>query len=109
MTAEKDIETQTPIFEVGEVIYHKLFGYRGVIMSVDKIFSGSQDWYNAVAKSKPPKDLPWYHVLVEDAADTTYVAQRNLELDGTREGIDHPLVRNLFEQFNGERYIRKLN
>jgi heat shock protein HspQ len=49
-------------FRVGQVIHHKLFDYRGVIVDVDATFQGSEAWYDAMARSKPPKDRPWYHV-----------------------------------------------
>jgi heat shock protein HspQ len=70
-------------FAVGDLIHHRLFDYRGVIVDVDPGFQASDEWYEAVAKSRPPKDKPWYHVLVHEAAHTTYVAERNLEPDDT--------------------------
>ena len=73
-----------------------MFNYRGVIFDVDPVFMGSEEWYETVARSRPPKDQPWYHVLVHDAVHTTYVAQRNLEPDGTSEPIVHPLIDELF-------------
>ena len=41
-------------------------------------FLGSEVWYEEVARSRPPKDQPWYHVLVNDAIHQTYVSERNL-------------------------------
>ena len=46
-------------FSVGEVIHHRLFHYRGVIVDVDKDFQGSVQWYAVVAKSRPPKRVVW--------------------------------------------------
>ena len=66
-------------FEMGQVVDHRLFGYRGVIYDVDPTFQQSEEWYETVAKSRPPKDRPWYHVLPDGAAHSTYVAERNLE------------------------------
>ena len=77
-------------FSVGEVIHHKLFDYRGVIVDVDPVFSGSEDWYDRIAKSRPPKDRPWYHILVDDGENNTYVSEQNLEADWSKEAIDHP-------------------
>jgi heat shock protein HspQ len=51
-------------FSIGQLVHHRLFDYRGVIVDVDAVFLGSEEWYEQVAKSKPPKDQPWYHVLV---------------------------------------------
>jgi hemimethylated DNA binding protein len=55
-------------FQVGQPIHHKRFDYRGVIVDVDPVFCGSEEWYQLMATSRPPKDRPWYHVLVHDAA-----------------------------------------
>jgi len=62
-------------FSIGQCVHHKLFAYRGVIIDVDPVFLGSDDWYEDIAKSRPPKDEPWYHVLVHDAQNETYVAE----------------------------------
>ena len=92
-------------FAVGQVIHHRLFDYRGVIVDVDPVFSGSDDWYNRVAKSRPPKDEPWYHILVDDGEHNTYVSERNLEPDDSMEAINHPLVDEIFEGFVDGAYI----
>ena len=58
-----------------------------------------------MARSRPPKDRPWYHVLVHDAAHTTYVAERNLEPDANPTPIRHPLLDQLFDEFSEGRYV----
>jgi len=83
-------------FHIGQIVHHRLFDYRGVIADVDPVFSGSDDWYDQVARSRPPKDKPWYHVLVDGATHETYVAERNLEDDTSAEPVRHPLVERLF-------------
>lgn len=87
-------------FSIGELIHHCLFDYRGVIFDADPVFQGSEEWYQQVARSRPPKDQPWYHVLVHGAEHTTYVAERNLEPDLTREAIFHPLLDIYFKEFS---------
>jgi heat shock protein HspQ len=91
-------------FSVGQLIQHLKFGYRGVVVDVDPVFQGSDDWYNEVAKSQPPKDQPWYHVLVDDAEYITYVAERNLEADSSGEPVDHPALEAFFAQFENGAY-----
>ena len=66
---------------IGQLIQHKLFDYRGIILSVDLEFKSTDEWYEAVAKSKPPKNEPWYHVLVHQKGHQTYVAEQNLQPD----------------------------
>ena len=93
-------------FSVGELIHHRLFGYRGVIIDVDQNFQASEEWYEAVAKSRPPKNKPWYHVLVHQSEASTYVAEQNLEPDDSVDPIDHPMLENFFSKFDNGRYIR---
>ncbi len=91
-------------FSIGQVVQHRLFGYRGVIFDVDATFQLDDEWYDQIARSRPPKDRPWYHVLVHEGAHTTYVAQRNLQAEESGEPIDHPLVSQIFREFRNGRY-----
>ena len=93
-------------FSIGELVHHRLFDYRGVIVDVDRNFQASEEWYQAVAKSRPPKDRPWYHVLVHGSDHMTYVAERNLEADDGLEPIRHPLLEHYFSAFDNGRYLR---
>jgi len=92
-------------FSVGQIVQHKLFGYRGLIFDVDPEFSNDEDWYERMARTRPPKDKPWYHVLVDGAEHVTYVAERNLEeAENTSEPIEHPLVAELFSKGDEQGY-----
>ena len=95
------------MFQLGQVILHRLFGYRGVIVDVDPAYLGTDEWYEQMAQSSPPKDKPWYRVLVHDAEHMTYVAERNLESDGIAEPIRHPLVDHFFDGFEAGEYVRR--
>ena len=95
-----------PKFSVGEVVHHRKFDYRGVIVDVDPIFQGTDEWYDAMARSRPPKDQPWYHVLVDGGMHSTYVAERHLEPDATGEQIEHPALGQFFDHFIDGRYHR---
>ena len=75
-----------------------------MIFDVDATYRGSDEWYEEVAKSRPPKDQPWYHILVDGETHTTYVAERNLEPDTAGDEIDHPLVDKLFDGLKDGRY-----
>ena len=80
-------------YSIGSLIHHKLFDYRGVIIDIDPEFQLTDEWYETVARSKPPKDEPWYHVLVDDATNSTYVAEQNLEPDINSSEINEALDR----------------
>ena len=88
---------KTARFAPGQVVRHRRFGYRGLIFDVDAVFSQSPEWYEMMAQSRPRKDRPWYHVLVDGETHTTYVAEENLELCGHTDEFDHPLLSSLFE------------
>ncbi|MBT3046059.1 MAG: heat shock protein HspQ [gamma proteobacterium symbiont of Ctena orbiculata] len=99
-----EIETTKAKFSVGELVHHRLFDYRGVIVDVDAQFMLSDEWYDQVARSRPPKDQPWYRVLVHSSNNETYVAERNLTLDENIDPVDHPLVKEFFDDFVDGRY-----
>lgn len=92
-------------FSVGDVIRHRLFDYRGLVVDVDAEFSLTDEWYETVARTRPPKDEPWYHVLVHGATHVTYVAERNLETDSSGAPIFHPLVEEYFSGMENGRYV----
>lgn len=92
-------------FAVGDLVHHRLFGYRGVVVDVDPSFQSTDDWYEAVAKSCPPKNKPWYHVLVHESAHSTYVAERNLEPDESAAPIKHQMLEDFFSRFENGRYV----
>ena len=99
------MEAVSAKFSVGQLVRHKRFGYRGVVVDVDPIFQGSESWYEQVALSRPPKDRPWYRVIVHEADHETYVAERHLEPDLSAEPVQHPLVNVVFDAFSDGRYI----
>lgn len=92
-------------FTVGQLIHHRLFDYRGVIFDVDPVFMGSEAWYEQVARTRPPRDHPWYHVLVDGSDHTTYVAERNLESDASGAPVNHPLLEEFFSEFHSGHYV----
>ncbi len=38
-------------FKPGQIMFHKLFHYRGVILKVDETFKLTNEWYDLMAKS----------------------------------------------------------
>ena len=94
-------------FLIGQIVRHKLFNYIGVVFDIDPFFQSSEEWYDQVARSRPPKNKPWYHVLVHAAEHTTYVAEQNLYLEEHPKVIQHPLINSLFNKFDGSQYHLK--
>lgn len=94
-------------FHVGQIIHHRLFDYRGVVVDVDPEFQGNDQWYEDVAKTRPPKDKPWYRVLVDEDSQVTYVAEQNLQADTTRRPVHHPLLDDFFTGYNEGVYVAR--
>jgi len=92
-------------YSIGELIQHRLFDYRGVIFDIDPNFQLTDEWYDIVARSRPPKDKPWYHVLVHNDTKLTYVAEQNLASDLSGEVIINPMLENYFSELRDGRYI----
>lgn len=99
------METKRANFTVGAIVHHRLFDYRGVIVDVDAEFLGSEEWYDQVALTRPPKNQPWYHVLVDNSASETYVAERNLEPDSSSSPVQHPAVEEFFKTYKDGSYV----
>ncbi len=97
-------------FDVGAVVRHRLFDFRGVVFDVDPVFANTDEWYDAIPEGvRPAKDQPFYHLLAENAESTyvAYVSQQNLVPDDSDEPIDHPAIGGLFDQYVDGRYRLK--
>lgn len=92
------------LFYVGQLVQHRLFEYRGVIVDVDATYQGTDEWYEKMANTKPPKDAPWYRVLVDEADHATYVAEQNLSAETNLSAVSHPLVGTFFSSFENGIY-----
>ena len=91
---------------VGQIVTHEKFGYRGVVVDIDFNFGLSDEWYEQVARSRPPKDKPWYRVLVHSSDQETYVAERHLACAGGGLPIVHPRLDEFFDKKVGDHYVR---
>ena len=94
-----------PKFAPGELVRHRKYDYRGVIVAVDPRCQADHQWYMS-NRSQPDQNQPWYHVLVDGCATTTYAAESNLTADKSGEPVDHPLVQEFFTGFCQGAYIR---
>jgi heat shock protein HspQ len=106
------IEEQSPdrnshSLKTGDIIKHKKYGYRGVIVHHDSNFKGEDEWYLS-NQSEPSKHQPWYFVLVDEILQVTYVAESNLTLDQCEKQVDHPMINLFFSEYDDElkKYIR---
>ena len=94
-------------FGVGDVVRHKMFDFRGVVLDIDPTFANSEEWYEAIPEQiRPERDQPYYHLFAEsdDAYYVAYVSQQNLVGDGTGGPVDHPNIDEMFDEFADGRY-----
>lgn len=98
---------QSAKFFIGQIVHHNRFDYRGVVVDVDATFQGTDAWYDQVARSRPPKDRPWYRVLVDGGEHETYVAERHLEPDSEKRPISHPAIELVFTGFEDGVYRQR--
>jgi heat shock protein HspQ len=92
-------------FRPGDLVRHRRYGYRGVVVGFDLRCMADEAWYQA-NQTQPRKDQPWYHVLVHGSTQATYAAETSLAPEPEPAPIEHPLVAVLFSGFEGGRYVR---
>ncbi len=103
-------ETEDVLFQVGQIVHHLRYDYRGVVVGYDHTCQADEGWYEFQTKGKsyePIKQQPWYHVLVDGASHQTYVAQQNLKAGDSSHPINHPLVDRVFVSFLDGRYYKE--
>lgn len=94
-------------YQIGQVVRHRLFPFRGVIFDVDPVFDNTEEWYEAIPEAiRPSKDQPFYHLLAENAETeyVAYVSEQNLLPDTSGEPVRHPQVPEFFGDLNGDCY-----
>jgi len=98
-------------FRVGQVVKHKKWGYRGVIIAWDEEARAPQNWLEEMHKNNPEwKTQPNYAILVDTrdrpAPQITYVPQENIEVIKHTK-ILHPSTEDYFENFDGSQYLAR--
>ena len=94
-----------PVFEIGQIVRHRRYGYRGVIVAYDPTCQAPESWYQN-NRTQPDRFQPWYHVLVHRSSEATYTAESNLEEEQPPQPISHALAEQFFHNFDGTRYVR---
>ncbi len=87
-------------FQIGQVVRHRIFPFRGVVFDVDPEFSNTEEWWNSIpAEIRPNRDQPFYHLFAEndDTEYVAYVSEQNLLVDDSEAPLRHPQVVNGFD------------
>ena len=102
------IKARTAKFQIGQIVRHRVFSFRGVIFDIDPVFNNTEEWWLSIPEEvRPHKDQPFYHLLAENSETSyvAYVSQQNLVPDDSDEPIDHPAIETLFKGFDAGRYL----
>ena len=86
-------------FQLGQVVKHRVYPFRGVIFDVDPTFSNTEEWWLSIPEEvRPRKDQPYYHLLAEndETEYIAYVSEQNLLPDLSGEPLRHPQISEMF-------------
>ncbi|MEM7303068.1 MAG: heat shock protein HspQ [Pseudomonadota bacterium] len=97
-------------FQIGQVVKHRVYPFRGVVFDVDPEFDNTDEWYDAIpAEIRPSKDQPFYHLFAENEETEyiAYVSEQNLLPDESGEPVRHPQIDEIFAQDDDGNYVSK--
>ena len=96
-----------PLFNIGDIVKHRIYPFRGVIVDVDPEFSNTEEWYQSIpAEIRPSRNQPYYHLMAENTETfyTAYVSQQNLIDDGENGPLEHPDLDEIFSGMEKGKY-----
>ncbi len=99
---------RTAKFEIGQIVRHCAFPFRGVIFDVDPMFNNTEEWWQSIPEDmRPAKDQPYYHLLAENDENcyVAYVSEQNLLPDDSGSPVSHPDIQNYFNGLKEGRYL----
>lgn len=88
-------------FNIGDVVRHKKFAFRGVIFDVDPEFANTEEWWEAIpVEVRPERDQPFYHLLAEndESEYVAYVSEQNLIYDESEQPLRNPHIAQMFDR-----------
>src|SRR5438105_6796817 len=101
------IKARTAKFQIGQIVRHRIFSFRGVIFDIDPVFNNTEEWWLSIPENvRPSKDQPFYHLFAENSESeyVAYVSEQNLLPDTSGEPVRHPQVAEVFECDDSGRY-----
>jgi heat shock protein HspQ len=104
---DSPLKTRSAKFQLGEVVRHRKFPFRGVVFDVDPVFDNTEEWWLSIPENaRPSKDQPYYHLFAENAETeyVAYVSEQNLLPDTSGEPVRHPQVAEVFVKDDSGRY-----
>lgn len=108
VNSSEDIKVhKEPLFNIGDIVKHRIYPFRGVIIDVDPEFSNTEEWYQSIpAEIRPSRNQPYYHLMAENTETfyTAYVSQQNLVKDGENGPLEHPDLEEMFSGIDKGKY-----
>jgi hemimethylated DNA binding protein len=107
--AEAALKTPQPgevAYDAGQCLVHRRYNYRGVIIGADPSCKQTEAWIRQmnVDSLEHGRNQPFYHVLPDTrdrpGAQVMYVAQENVVPDTPSEPLLHPLINEMFSDFD---------
>jgi len=108
LTPDDIIAEIEPFYIPGQLIRHKRYGYRGIVVDFDLQCTATDSWYYG-NQTQPNRNQPWYHIFVHGSDQVTYVAETNLVEEASDDYIEHPLLSYFFNKSEAGEYIRNDN
>lgn len=98
-------------YRIGQVVRHFPEAFRGVVIDIDAVFCGTEEQYAALCAGPlavtPPREQPWYQILVDESQNAAYVPEASILPDGVDEPINHPGIEAHFSAFHHGVYHRR--
>ena len=94
-------------FQIGQVVKHRLYPFRGVIFDVDPEFANTEEWWESIPEHvRPKKEQPYYHLLAENEQShyVAYVSEQTLLDDAEGGPVEHPQISEIFLGQDGQSY-----
>ena len=108
--SDKKKVSKNQMFNIGDIVKHRIYPFRGVIVDVDPEFSNTEEWYQSIpADLRPSKEQPFYHLMAENSETfySAYVSQQNIIMDSDNGPVDHPDLEQMFSGIQKGKYLLK--
>jgi heat shock protein HspQ len=103
----KKVALKTAKFQLGQIVRHRIYPFRGVVFDVDPEFANTEAWWQSIpAEIRPRKDQPFYHLLAENEETeyVAYVSEQNLLADTSGEPLRHSQISEMFDDLENGVY-----
>lgn len=94
-------------FNLGQIVKHRLFDFRGLVFDVDPVFNNTEEWLEAIPEDvRPHRDQPFYHLFAENSEIeyVAYVSEQNLLADESDAPLRHPDISKFFKESQEGQY-----